>query len=326
MSGFSRRDFLGRAARAGATVAAAGAAGILLHEEATLGAKKPQRQEGRALDYRAKAAGPKLAIATGPQRAASARAAVEALGGMGRFVAKGERVLVKVNAGFARPAWAGATAHPDVVSEVVKLCLAAGAAEVVVTDNPVNDAASCFDVTGIRAAVESSGGRVAIPKTDDFRDHTVPDGLVLRDWPVLLGPLDGMDRVIGLCPAKDHGLSRATLTVKNWYGLLGGRRNTLHQRIHDTIRDLALLVRPTLVILDGTTPMLRNGPTGGSVSDLGTRDTVVAGTDPVAVDAFGATLLGLTGRDLPGLAPAAAAGAGTLDWESLKPVRVKAGS
>jgi len=266
-----------------------------------------------------------MAIAKGPERAASIRAAVGARGGMGRFVRPGGRVVLKVNAGFAKPPWTGAAAHPDAVTEVVKLCLAAGAAEVIVTDNPVNDAAGCFDVTGIRAAAEAAGARVVLPRPDLFRPATAPGALVIRDWHCLLGALDGADALIGLCPAKDHGLSRATLTVKNWYGLLGGRRNTLHQRIHDTLRDLAVMVRPTLVILDGTTPLLRNGPTGGSLEDLGRADTVVAGTDPVAVDAFGATLLGLAERDLPALRMAAKAGAGTVDWKSLKPVRVKAG-
>ena len=112
------------------------------------------------------------------------------------------------------------------------------------------------------------------------------------------------------------------MTMKNWYGLLGGRRNVFHQDIHTIIRELAMMVRPTLVILDGTTAMMTNGPTGGSLSDLKQTDTMVLSTDQVAADAFGATLLGRTVYDLPFILKAQEAGVGTADYESLNPVRV----
>ena len=87
------------------------------------------------------------------------------------------------------------------------------------------------------------------------------------------------------------------------------------------IFELARLVRPTLVILDGTTTMMTNGPTGGSLDDLKTTNTMIASTDAVAADAFGATLLGKTAASLPFIGKAAAAGLGTADFESLNPLR-----
>ena len=110
------------------------------------------------------------------------------------------------------------------------------------------------------------------------------------------------------------------MTIKNWYGLLGGRRNVFHQDIHTIITELAALVRPTLVILDGVTAMMHNGPTGGSLSDLADTNTLVAGTDPLAVDAFGAKILGRRIDQLPHLQQAADAGLGTLNYQTLKPV------
>ena len=106
------------------------------------------------------------------------------------------------------------------------------------------------------------------------------------------------------------------MTLKNWYGLLGGRRNIFHQEIHTIIAELALLIRPTLVILDGTLSMMRNGPTGGSLDDLKPTRTLIAGTDPVAVDAAGAALLDRTVDDLPHLRMAERLGAGTVDYRS----------
>ena len=134
-------------------------------------------------------------------------------------------------------------------------------------------------------------------------------------------PFHGATKLIGLAPVKDHHRGGASMTMKNWYGLLGGRRNIFHQDIHTIIIELALLVRPTLVILDGTTTMMTNGPTGGSLADLKPTNTMIVSTDQVAADAFGATLLGKTAADLPFISKAAAAGSGTADYESLNPVR-----
>jgi uncharacterized protein (DUF362 family) len=110
------------------------------------------------------------------------------------------------------------------------------------------------------------------------------------------------------------------MTMKNWYGLLGGRRNVFHQDINTIIAELAIMVKPTVVILDGTVVMVTNGPTGGSVSDLKRADTLIASTDCIAADSFGCTLLGLKPSDLSYLAKAQKAGAGTTDYQSLKPI------
>ena len=108
------------------------------------------------------------------------------------------------------------------------------------------------------------------------------------------------------------------MAMKNWYGLLGGRRNLFHQDIHTIIQELALMVRPTLVILDGTVVMIKNGPTGGSFSDLRKTDTLIVSTDQVAADAFGATLLGKSAEDLPFIRKAAEAGLGSADYRAIE--------
>jgi uncharacterized protein (DUF362 family) len=122
-----------------------------------------------------------------------------------------------------------------------------------------------------------------------------------------------------MAPVKDHQRSGASMTMKNWYGLLGGHRNIFHQDIHNTIKELAMMVKPTLVILDGTTTMMTNGPTGGALSDLKDTNTMIVSTDQVAADAYGCTLLGKTIDDLPFIGKAAEAGVGTADYASLKP-------
>ncbi|MDH7571539.1 MAG: DUF362 domain-containing protein, partial [Armatimonadota bacterium] len=125
-------------------------------------------------------------------------------------------------------------------------------------------------------------------------------------------------KVIGVAPCKDHNLSGASMTMKNWYGLLGGARNQFHQNIHGVIADFAQMIQPTLVLLDATRVLMANGPTGGSLSDVVQRDTLVAGTDMVAVDAYGYTLLERQPVKESYLDLAAARGLGTKDWKSLR--------
>ena len=137
--------------------------------------------------------------------------------------------------------------------------------------------------------------------------------------------MDGADKLIGITPVKDHSRSGASMTMKNWYGLLGGRRNIFHQDINNIIKELAMMVTPTLVILDGTVTMMANGPTGGSLSDLKQTNTMIVSTDQVAADAFGVTLLGKTASDLPFISKAEMAGVGTTDYESLNPARADVG-
>jgi uncharacterized protein (DUF362 family) len=106
--------------------------------------------------------------------------------------------------------------------------------------------------------------------------------------------------VIGLAPVKDHNLCRASMTTKNWYGLLGGRRNQFHQDIHGIIADLALMLRPTFVVLDGSRVLFRSGPTGGSLGDVKQGHTMIASTDSLCADAFGwDNLLERQGEKLP---------------------------
>lgn len=317
----SRRQWLLKALQAAASILAVGGAGYAFSrryvdwpQESTTPVTLP--------DFSVPGQAGKLAIATGTARSETVQAAIDAIGGMRTFVAPGDRVLVKVNAAFASGPMISATTHPDLVTAVTRLCLDAGAAEVLVADNPINDPVSCFNLTGIGPAASRAGATVVIPKDSDFKPAGIAGAKLLDGWPIFVEPFRRIDKLIGVAPLKDHHRSGASMTMKNWYGLLGGRRNVLHQDIHSTITELAMMVSPTLVILDGTTAMMRNGPTGGSLSDLKSTNTMIVSTDQVAADAYGATLLEKTVDELPFVRRAAAAGLGTADYESLKPTFV----
>ena len=261
-----------------------------------------------------------LGVARGNDITAMLRASIDAVGGIARFVQKGDVVLVKPNVAFERAAPLGATTNPEVLAALVLLVREAGAREVRVADNPIESPESCFIRTGILKAAEKAGARVHLPTAADFETLNVPGATWIEKWPFFWGPFRGVDKVIGVAPVKDHNLCRASMTTKNWYGLLGGRRNQFHQDIHGIIADLALMLRPTLVVLDGTRVLFRSGPTGGSLSDVRPGHAIAAATDSLAADAYGwDELLDRSGEALPAyFAKCAARGLGNPDWKAVR--------
>jgi uncharacterized protein (DUF362 family) len=316
----TRRQFLVRCTKTGLSVAAACSIGYGLYDSQGPNPLDAKEDLITIPDFSIPSQKGRIAIARGMDRKITVNNAINALGGMESFIKKGDHVLLKVNAAFATPSVLSATTHPELVGEVVRLCLKAGAASVRVTDNPINDPASCFMLTGIADAAKSSGAEIYLPKENYFKKITVSGGSLIKNWPFLYEPFRGVNKVIGISPVKDHHRSGASMAIKNWYGVLGGRRNVFHQDIHNIIKELAMMIKPTLVILDGTVTMMTNGPTGGSLSDLKQTDTMIVSTDQVAADSFGATLLGKKADDFPFIQKAQDAGIGTADYNLLKPI------
>lgn len=314
-----RRDFLIRASKAGLLVLSSSLTGYLFYNRGSLSSDSSKIETVRIPDFSVRDAGNGMAVVNGGDRIKTVNAALKAIGGIEKFVKKGDRVLLKVNAAFASPPVLSATTSPQLIGEVVRLCFAAGASSVSVTDNPINDPASCFALTGIEDASKRAGAKIILPEAGLFAPVSVEGGSLIKDWPVLYKPLNNIDKLIGIAPVKDHHRSIASMIMKNWYGLLGGRRNIFHQDIHNIIKELAVMVKPTLVILDGTVSMMTNGPTGGSLSDLKQTNTMIVSTDQVAADSYGATLLGKTAAEIPYMEKAHAAGAGEIDYRRLSP-------
>lgn len=283
-----RRAFLLRVLRlGGASAVTLGLGGYLATRSA-----RPREAEARQFDRDHRVADradlPEMVVAQGAPAdpATLVRRAIEEMGGMSRFVARGETVVVKPNVAWDRLPEQAATTNPDAVAEMVRLCLAAGAGSVIVADVTCNDAEACFDRSGIGAAARAAGAEVVLPQPRFFTKVDIK-GQTLGEWPVLAPFLDA-DKLINMPIAKHHSLTGVTLGMKNWYGLIGGDRNRLHQRIHESIVDLAGFAKPTLTVLDAYRVLMRSGPTGGSVDDVEQKNTVIACVDPVAIDAYAA--------------------------------------
>jgi len=318
----TRREFIARSAKASLSIAAVSATGYLLHDSDGPSRMKPQKVLAHLPDYHVSPiSGKSLSIVSGTDRIKTLNHGMQLLGGINHFIQQGDIVGIKPNIGFASPSMLGATSDPDLVGELIRLCYQVGkASKVLVFDNPINDPAACFQLSGIEAACRKNGAEPILPRDHYFGRLTLDKAKLIRDWPVFLEPLLRINKLIGIAPVKHHHRSGASMSIKNWYGLLGGRRNIFHQDIHTIIGELAMMVKPTLVILDGTRVMATNGPTGGALSDLRQANTMVVGCDHVSVDSFGCSLLGLKPDDLPFLGKAEQFGAGSRDFQSLQPL------
>jgi uncharacterized protein (DUF362 family) len=228
------------------------------------------------------ASSPHLVVVTG-QRNAATRAAVDLLGGMGRFVKPGQRVVVKPNMSFAHGAEEAANTHPEVVREVVAMCRQAGAARVRVLDHPLRQAELCIE--GVRQACgifeEDMVHGLSQPRF--FKPAPIPAGVQMKETQVMQEVL-AADVLIAVPVAKSHGSTGVSLTMKGMMGLVWDR-GSMHGRydLHTAIVDLASLLRPALVIIDGSRVLSTNGPSGpGTVL---TPNTIIASTDMVSADA-----------------------------------------
>ncbi len=257
---------------------------------------------------------PDLAAVKGDPAAATRRA-VDLLGGMRKFVRPGHKVVVKPNIGWDRTPEQAANTHPDVVVAVARMCLEAGAGEVLVLDRTCNDPRLCFRRSGIESAVAAIGDRrVSIVHPDErrYRAVAIPGGKLLTSWEFYEDAI-AADVFINVPIAKHHGLTVLTLSMKNVMGVIGGNRGRIHTDFEDKVVDLNLGRPSHLVVLDATRILVAHGPQGGSLADVAHPGVVVAGTDVVAVDAYAARFFGKTARDVPHIVRAAERGLGTMD-------------
>jgi uncharacterized protein (DUF362 family) len=259
---------------------------------------------------------PDLVISKGTSPARITEAALQALGGMGRFISRGDIVLVKPNIGWDSPPELAANTNPEVVATLVRLCLEAGAKEVKVFDHPCEDDRRCYVSSGIMQAAKAAGAKVSYVIKRRFRKMAIK-GEVLKTWEVYQEAVE-VDKIINCPILKDHTRALLTMGMKNFMGLIGGNRGQLHWHLEQAIVDLAAFFKPTLVVLDAIRILTANGPKGGSLKYVKRLNTVAAGTDQVAIDAVGAKIFGLGLEEMEHLRIASQRGLGRMDLGTLK--------
>ncbi len=227
---------------------------------------------------------PDLVVAHGADPAKIARAAVDALGGMRRFVKPGNKVVIKPNMSFGSGPDAGSNTHPAIVAEVAKMCLEAGASKISVLDNVLQAPEDCLTLSKIPAACAGiPQTSVSVVKSKRlYREVKVPLGRQFKSTQVISEVLDS-DVLIAVPVGKSHSASGVSFAMKGMMGLIYDR-SSFHGRydLHDAIVDLITVLKPHLTIIDGTRILSTGGPGGpGKVIPL---NLVVASPDVVAAD------------------------------------------
>jgi uncharacterized protein (DUF362 family) len=227
---------------------------------------------------------PDVVVASGAP-GATTRAAVNALGGMGRFVKSGARVVIKPNMSFPNPPEWATTTHPDVVRELASMCLQAGASSVLVLDNPLRNAELCLKRSGIKSALESlpRARTEGIENERFYKEVEVPEGIELASTMIMKQVLDA-DVLIAAPVAKSHSATGLSLSMKGMMGLIYNRRDFhLNMDLNTAVVDLCTVLKPQLAVIDVSRLLTSGGP--GGPGKVLTINKIIASTDMVAADA-----------------------------------------
>jgi uncharacterized protein (DUF362 family) len=266
------------------------------------------------------ATGPVVAVAEGTDHALITRNAIAALGGMKRFVKKGDVVVVKPNMGWDRKPEQGANTNPVVVRAVVEEALAAGARKVKVFDRSCNDERRCYVNSGMSAALKGMKNvELKFIENERFRKVSLK-GKVLSEWELYDEALDA-NVFINVPVAKHHGLTKVTLGLKNVMGVMGGNRGAIHKNIDEALSDVNSVLKSHLIVVDATRMLTAHGPQGGNLSDVKIMNKVLASTDIVAVDAYATTLFGHRPEDISVTVAAHRRGLGEINLKKVRVVR-----
>ncbi|GAB4343174.1 MAG: DUF362 domain-containing protein [Candidatus Abyssubacteria bacterium] len=302
----SRRYFIETLGKASA-VACAGAIGCGAGNSGLL---KPKQLKEHGLSG-------DLVIVRGGEPKGMVEAAIEALGGIDKLVKTGDVVVVKPNMAWDRTPEQAATTNPAVVAAVVSLCLKAGARQVKVFDRTCNDARRSYDSSGIAKAAEDAGATVSFVNDRKFRSMAIPKGVAIKEWPIYEDAARA-DVLLNIPIAKHHGISRLTLGFKNMMGIAGGNRGKWHPEIHQILADLATVSAVDLTIVDAYRILTDRGPASGTPADVKLEGLLVAGIDPVAVDAYSSTIFGLKPEEVGFVRKANEHGLGEMNLDKIK--------
>lgn len=247
---------------------------------------------------------------------------IEALGGMGRFVRKGQTVVVKPNIGWNVPPERAANTNPRLIRRIIEHCLQAGAKEVYVFDHTCDAWRDTYRTSGIEQAVKDAGGKLAPGNSEGyFQTVAIPHGRRLRgakEHELILQA----DVFINAPVLKSHGGARLTVAMKNLMGIVWDREEWHANDLHQCIADFATYRKPDLNVVDAYNVLLRHGPRGVSVNDVALMRTQLLSTDLVTADAAAAKLFGLEPDAVDYIRIAHEMGVGRKDLENLTIQRI----
>ncbi len=302
-----RRDFLKKSISAGVVASAAASLGGYNRIFAN------QLQESTAYD---------LVAIKGGEPGEMFNKAIEAMGGVGKFVKKGQKVLVKPNIGWDAVPERAANTNPALISEIIKQCLNAGAKDVYVFDHTCNEWTYCYKNSGIERAVKDAGGKIVPGNSESYYQTVkIENGNLLtevKEHELLLES----DVFINVPILKHHGASKLSIGMKNLMGVVWDRGSWHSKDLHQCIAEYAAFRKPDLNIIDAYNIMKKNGPRGVSTADVLKMQYQIITTDIVAADAASAKLFGESPDDIRYITIADELKVGTKNLDSLNIKRI----
>lgn len=263
----------------------------------------------------------KLVVVTGGSAKVRLEAIFDALGGLKQVIPAKAKVVIKPNASFSRTPPQAVNTDPEMVYYLVKNCLLAEAEEVVAFDYPSDPAEISFKMSGIEEGVQKGGGKIyAADNVKYYKKASLPKAQKLKEQLINKDVLDN-NFFINMPIPKQHYITELTMAMKNLMGVVWDRASYHTTDLHQSIAELATVVKPQLNIMDASRILLSNGPHGpGKVKKL---NMTVACQDIVLIDAYGATLFGKKAEDIPYLKYAYQLGAGEIDLNKADMVNIK---
>jgi uncharacterized protein (DUF362 family) len=247
--------------------------------------------------------------------------AIDIYGGMGNFISKGDVVVVKPNIGWDRAPEFAANTNPILVAEVAKKCIEAGAKKVRIFDRTCNNPIRCYKNSKIEELSKEIGADVEQIHKIKFKDISLPNGEILKKWPVYKDYLEA-DKVINIPIAKHHSLSRISVGLKNLMGVMGGNRGDIHNHFSKKLIDIDAEILPTLTIIDGYRILTRNGPSGGNLNDVKLPKALIMSPCTVTADILALELFDLKLQQVSHIQEAITRGLNKFDPKQLSVERV----
>jgi uncharacterized protein (DUF362 family) len=249
---------------------------------------------------------------------------IQELGGMGAFVQKGQKVLVKPNIGWDVIPELAACTNPLLVKRIIEHCFKAGAKEVYVFDHTCDNWINCYKNSGIEKAAKSAGAKVVPANSENYyQEIQIPGGVKLQSAKVHQILLEA-DVFINVPVLKDHSSTRMTACLKNSMGLVWDRGYWHSNNLNQCIADYALFEKkPALNVIDCYNVMIKHGPQGVSKEDLVLMKSQIITADWVAGDAAAAKMLGVETGKIEYISIAHNMGLGNMNLDSLNIKRIK---
>jgi uncharacterized protein (DUF362 family) len=228
---------------------------------------------------------PDMVAVMGGEPAQLLEQAMKEMGGIEKYVKKGQNVVIKPNIGWDKRPDFAANTNPELIKALVEQCFKAGAKKVTVFDHTCDNWQKCYENSGIKKAAEEAKATV-VPGNDEvyYQEVKLPQAQILKSTKIHKALLEA-DVWFNVPVLKNHDGAQMSIAMKNYMGIVWDRPYFHANNLQQCIADVCTYVKkPALNIVDAYRCMRKNGPQGRSVSDTSVLKSIIISKDIVAAD------------------------------------------